>query len=161
MHFENCNKSTYPIIKAKISVLTKELRNFSKTSVQLILYQFVVPKGTLILWSFVENGSSSFAEIHFENCKKSTYPINEHVSQLRLDLRKSISESSKMRLLQKKKILFTLRREYIPTRILHVAQRKISFFCFRITQSMVKTKNNNRLFQDFQVENRYFACGPI
>jgi len=43
----------------------------------LILYPFVVSVSTLTEWSFSENGQSTYAEMRFENFKKSNYPIME------------------------------------------------------------------------------------
>ena len=44
---------------------------------KVILHQFVVPQSTSIEWSLSENEQSTYAEMHFENCKKSTSPIME------------------------------------------------------------------------------------
>ncbi len=39
--------------------------------------------GYLIEWSFSENGQSTYAEMHFENSKKSIYPIIMEISIFR------------------------------------------------------------------------------
>jgi len=46
-------------------------------STELKLHQFVVPENTSIQWSFPTNDHTAFADMQFENGKKSTYPILE------------------------------------------------------------------------------------
>ena len=76
MHFEICKKTTSPRLEFSIFDDVHRSRQVVLERVQkLILYQFVVLQGTLIRESFSENGQSTYAEMHFEICKKKTYPI--------------------------------------------------------------------------------------